>query len=206
MTARCSRPEACTPAPRECVRSRRGSTRADRPRPRRRSAAGSATRCPWSPRRRQCLRSPRGVRGRSERLHENRRCQQLGAGFLGRDRERHGSVLAEHCEENLTVLCRGMPRRTSRATRRSEENLSILVDIFSAADHLLIMTAGEVISRLVAHGCREVRQSGSHRRFESGSGHCKTTVPDHGRKQLGRGLVRAIERDMEHCLGKGWLR
>lgn len=68
------------------------------------------------------------------------------------------------------------------------------------------MTAREVIARLLSLGCRELRQRGSHRRFESPIGHCKTTVPDHGRDELGKGLLRAIERDMEHCLGKGWLR
>jgi len=68
------------------------------------------------------------------------------------------------------------------------------------------MTARDVVAQLISLGCRELRQSGSHRRFESSSGHCKTTVPDHGSKALGKGLLRAIERDMEHCLGKGWLR
>ncbi len=68
------------------------------------------------------------------------------------------------------------------------------------------MNARHIISRLLSLGCRELRQRGSHRRFESASGHCKTTVPDHGAKDLGAGLVRAIERDMEHCLGERWMR
>jgi predicted RNA binding protein YcfA (HicA-like mRNA interferase family) len=35
---------------------------------------------------------------------------------------------------------------------------------------------------------------------------CTTVVPDHGPKDLGAGLLRAIERDLEPCLGKGWLK
>jgi hypothetical protein len=31
---------------------------------------------------------------------------------------------------------------------------------------------------------------------------CTTVVPDHGPKDLGAGLLRAIERDLEPCLGK----
>jgi predicted RNA binding protein YcfA (HicA-like mRNA interferase family) len=34
----------------------------------------------------------------------------------------------------------------------------------------------------------------------------QTTVPDHGARDLGPGLVRAIERQMEPVFGKGWLR
>ena len=35
---------------------------------------------------------------------------------------------------------------------------------------------------------------------------CITVVPDHGPQDLGAGLLRAIERDLEPCLGKGWLK
>jgi predicted RNA binding protein YcfA (HicA-like mRNA interferase family) len=89
---------------------------------------------------------------------------------------------------------------------RGREELSTLLDTFWQRAILVRVTAREVVDRLLALGCRELRQSGSHRRFESSSGHCKTTVPDHGSKDLGKGLLRAIERDMEHGLGKGWLR
>jgi predicted RNA binding protein YcfA (HicA-like mRNA interferase family) len=53
-------------------------------------------------------------------------------------------------------------------------------------------------------GCRLVRQRGSHVRVQCGN--CYTTVPVHVGEDLGPGLVRAIERDLEPCLGKGWLR
>jgi hypothetical protein len=36
-------------------------------------------------------------------------------------------------------------------------------------------------------------------------GLCVTTVPVHSGEKLGKGLLRAIERDLEPCLGKGWL-
>lgn len=53
-------------------------------------------------------------------------------------------------------------------------------------------------------GCVEVRQKGSHLRIECGA--CVTTVPIHSGEDLGPGLLRRIERDLEPCLGKGWLK
>jgi predicted RNA binding protein YcfA (HicA-like mRNA interferase family) len=37
-------------------------------------------------------------------------------------------------------------------------------------------------------------------------GACQTTVPVHAGEDLGKGLLRAIERDLEPCLGKDWLK
>jgi predicted RNA binding protein YcfA (HicA-like mRNA interferase family) len=53
-------------------------------------------------------------------------------------------------------------------------------------------------------GCAQVRQEGSHVRVRCGR--CVTTVPVHAGEDLGPGLLRAIERDLERCLGKGWLK
>jgi len=53
------------------------------------------------------------------------------------------------------------------------------------------------------HGCVEVRRRGSHVRVRCGD--CVTTIPVHAGEDLGPGLLRAIERDLETCLGKGWL-
>lgn len=36
-------------------------------------------------------------------------------------------------------------------------------------------------------------------------GECRTTVPVHQGEDLGRGLVRAIVRDLAPCLGDDWL-
>ena len=47
------------------------------------------------------------------------------------------------------------------------------------------------------------RQTGSHRRYRFGP--CVTIVAQHP-GDIPTGTLRAIERDMEPCLGKGWLR
>ena len=66
------------------------------------------------------------------------------------------------------------------------------------------MRARELRRLLKARGCVEVRQVGSHLRVECGT--CVTTIPVHAGQELGPGLLRAIERDLEPCLGKGWLK
>ncbi|TMA71393.1 MAG: type II toxin-antitoxin system HicA family toxin [Deltaproteobacteria bacterium] len=57
---------------------------------------------------------------------------------------------------------------------------------------------------LRALGCVEVRQTGSHLRVQCGK--CFSTIPLHAGEDLGPGLLRAIERDLEPCLGRKWLR
>ncbi|PYQ47254.1 MAG: hypothetical protein DMF78_24230 [Acidobacteria bacterium] len=66
------------------------------------------------------------------------------------------------------------------------------------------MTGSELLRRLDRLGCVRVRQKGSHVRVECGQ--CVTTVPVHVGKDLPPGTLRAIERDLEPCLGRGWLR
>jgi len=68
------------------------------------------------------------------------------------------------------------------------------------------MTGKDVLRRLRSLGCRELRQHGSHVRVVSPCGRCHTTVPMHAGDDIPPGTLRAIERDMEPCLGKGWLR
>jgi predicted RNA binding protein YcfA (HicA-like mRNA interferase family) len=63
--------------------------------------------------------------------------------------------------------------------------------------------AKELVRLLRRLGCVEIRQRGSHVRVRCGR--CFTTVPVHAGEDLGPGLLRAIERDLEPCLGKGWL-
>jgi predicted RNA binding protein YcfA (HicA-like mRNA interferase family) len=67
------------------------------------------------------------------------------------------------------------------------------------------MTAREVIRILLDHGCITLRQDGSHRRFMSPCGKCFTTVQIHKGKDIQRGTLGGIERDMAPCLGKNWL-
>ena len=66
------------------------------------------------------------------------------------------------------------------------------------------MTGKELLGRLRRLGCEEVRQKGSHVRVECGK--CVTTVPVHAGRDLPPGTLRAIERDLEPCPGKGWLK
>ena len=53
-------------------------------------------------------------------------------------------------------------------------------------------------------GCEVVRQRGSHVRIRCED--CETTVPVHAGEDLPPGTLRAIERDLEPCLGRKWLR
>jgi predicted RNA binding protein YcfA (HicA-like mRNA interferase family) len=66
------------------------------------------------------------------------------------------------------------------------------------------MTAKDLRRSLRSLGCLETRKSGSHLRVECGR--CVTTVPVHAGEDVGPGLLRRIERDLEACLGKGWLK
>ena len=65
------------------------------------------------------------------------------------------------------------------------------------------MKPSEVIKVIEQLGGERVRQKGSHVRMRAGG--CYTTVPLHSR-DVPKGLARGIERDLEPCLGKGWLR
>jgi len=64
------------------------------------------------------------------------------------------------------------------------------------------MTARELLRQVRARGCVEVRQHGSHVRVACGK--CRTTIPVDAGETIGPGLLRAIDRDLEPCLGKGW--
>jgi predicted RNA binding protein YcfA (HicA-like mRNA interferase family) len=66
------------------------------------------------------------------------------------------------------------------------------------------MTARELLRILKKQGCLEIRQKGSHVRVQCGK--CFTTIPVHKGEELGKGLLAKIERDLEACLGEGWLR
>jgi predicted RNA binding protein YcfA (HicA-like mRNA interferase family) len=52
-------------------------------------------------------------------------------------------------------------------------------------------------------GCVEVRQKGSHIIVRCGA--CTSVVPAHAGEDLKVGTLRAIERQLEPCLGKGWM-
>jgi predicted RNA binding protein YcfA (HicA-like mRNA interferase family) len=65
------------------------------------------------------------------------------------------------------------------------------------------VTARKLLQLLKRLGCSEIRQRGSHLIVRCGK--CQSTVPVHQGEDIGRGLLRSIERDLEPCLGKGWL-
>jgi len=67
------------------------------------------------------------------------------------------------------------------------------------------MTAREVVHILGRLGAIRVRHVGSHARFVSACGKCATTVAMHT-GDIPQGTLRAMERAMEPCYGRGWLR
>jgi len=54
------------------------------------------------------------------------------------------------------------------------------------------MTGKEIIKILQQEGWEILRVSGSHHRM--GKGHLRTTVPVHGKRDIGKGLLSAIEK------------
>jgi predicted RNA binding protein YcfA (HicA-like mRNA interferase family) len=66
------------------------------------------------------------------------------------------------------------------------------------------MKTREFLRLLLSLGCVKVRQKGSHLMVRCGS--CQTVVPVHAGEDIGTGLLAAIERQLEPCLGKGWLK
>jgi predicted RNA binding protein YcfA (HicA-like mRNA interferase family) len=66
------------------------------------------------------------------------------------------------------------------------------------------MTGRELLRILRRLGCEVVRQRGSHVRVRCRE--CVTTVPLHAGADLPPGTLRAVERDLEPCLGHKWLR
>ncbi|MFN7097483.1 MAG: type II toxin-antitoxin system HicA family toxin [Gammaproteobacteria bacterium] len=54
------------------------------------------------------------------------------------------------------------------------------------------MTGKEIIKKLEAHGWSILRCKGSH--FRLGKGTLRTTVPIHSNREIGKGLLAAIEK------------
>ena len=67
------------------------------------------------------------------------------------------------------------------------------------------MTGKDLLRKLGRRfDCAQESQKGSHVKIRCGG--CRTTVPVHAGEDLGRGLLGRIQRDLEPCLGKRWLR
>jgi len=66
----------------------------------------------------------------------------------------------------------------------------------------MLVSVTKLRQLLRRRGCIEVRQSGSHLVVRCDV--CQTVIPVHS-GDLPSGTLRAIERDLEPCLGKRWL-
>ena len=131
---------------------------------------------------------------------------------------RRSPFATEHQHQNVQELCEARARVTTamvpnlstpavatelRLTRRVIY-LSIPLDTSGRPRYPDLVTAKDLQRILRSFGCVESRQRGSHLRIECGQ--CVTTVPVHAGEDIGPGLLRRIERDLEPCLGKGWLK
>ena len=78
------------------------------------------------------------------------------------------------------------------------------LDRYVSSDYHRAVRARELLRRLKDLGCVEVRQKGSHVIVRCGD--CTSVVAVHAGEDIKAGTLRAIERQLERCLGKGWLR
>ena len=65
------------------------------------------------------------------------------------------------------------------------------------------MKARELLKILSDAGCTQASQKGSHLKIRCGK--CSTVVPMHN-GDIPKGTLRSIERHLEECLGKDWLK
>ena len=65
------------------------------------------------------------------------------------------------------------------------------------------MTGTALVKEIRKRGGKVIRQQSSHVRIQLGT--CFTTVPVHKGETIGIGLMNKIEKDLEPCLGEGWL-
>lgn len=67
------------------------------------------------------------------------------------------------------------------------------------------MTGREVLKVVLRRGCENLRQRGTHV-IVCCPGGCQSVIPVHGGQDIPVGTLRSIERVLEPCLGKRWLR
>ena len=65
------------------------------------------------------------------------------------------------------------------------------------------MKGKEVLRRLKAAGCVELRQKGGHVRVRCGD--CETTVSMHS-QEIPKGTMRAIIKQVRDCIGEEWVK
>jgi len=83
-------------------------------------------------------------------------------------------------------------------------NVTIGLDTVGLWASFLCVTSRELLRLLRAYGCVEVRQKGSHVMVRCGK--CQTVVPVHPGEDIKPGTLHSIERALEPCLGKDWLK
>lgn len=66
------------------------------------------------------------------------------------------------------------------------------LDYLKVPSYTIIMTGREVLKKLEAHGWRLKSVNGSHHNMEKNGK--KVPIPVHGKKDLGKGLLKAIQR------------
>jgi predicted RNA binding protein YcfA (HicA-like mRNA interferase family) len=106
-----------------------------------------------------------------------------------------------------TSRCSGSGRGRRSCSRDRGDHLESVNRLDTFASDLRLhegLTGKDLLRLLRKRGCVELRQKGSHVVVQCDK--CQTVVPVHAGEDLGPGLLRAIERDLEPCLGKGWLR
>ncbi len=66
------------------------------------------------------------------------------------------------------------------------------------------MKARELLKVLREAGCATSEGNGAHIKIQCGK--CRSVVSFHAGHDIAKGTLRAIERQLEPCLGKGWLK
>lgn len=99
-------------------------------------------------------------------------------------------------------MSNGQRGAASSHDRRSDSSTAL--DTRPAVSILLDMRARELLRILRSKGCTVSKGKGSHVKVECGR--CRSVIPVHQGEDIKPGTLRAIERQLELCLGKGWLR
>jgi len=82
--------------------------------------------------------------------------------------------------------------------------VSIALDADETIGYGGVVTARKLIRILERQGCIVLRQRGYHVRIRCGR--CYSTDSVHAGEDLGPGLLAKIKRDLDPCLGEGWLK
>jgi len=116
-------------------------------------------------------------------------------------------VLAQLALTLMIVAVTEVSRTIGKLNDCYGRNSILVLIIIYCYRHLygkLIMQARKLLQILRERGCIELRQKGSHIRIKCK--HCFSTVPNHNAEDLRLGTLRQIQKDLEPCLGREWLK